>query len=798
MIVYLLVFISGFSSLIYEIVWMRALALTYGNTSQAAGMILALFMGGLALGAHFFGRWEIHRPIRTYGLLEGLVGLWGFVATQLLETVRHAYASVSGMPVAEGLVQTAILAALILPPTFMMGASLPLLLRARADFDRRGLVAGLVYGINTVGGFSGALVSGFLLIPLAGLKATITVAVVGNLLVCLVAVMCRESTADRAAESDASSNPETHRILAAFAMCGLSSLALEVFWTRILVLEIGSSVYAYSILLMAFLMGVGLGSFIGGFVADRARVSLRMIVAVIEICLAASVFAQYRLLNGFALRTGTMDIFFTGYFGPFAAQSFALFFNTLQFVILPTAIMGASFPLLLRSSAIHVGTEQKHAGQLYLVNTVGGAVGALSASFLVIPAIGVHKGMFVATIINIAAALLLAFRERRASWVYLGAFLVLVFNAWILMKPSIRLRSYLLNPASGRTLISFAEDQNATVTVEEIVDSRPWRSISVNGVNVAGTSPDLLDIQEMQGHLPLLLADHPRKVLHIGFGSGGTAYAVSRYPVESITVAEISPAVIRQASAYFADVNRGVLNDPRVSVWYGDGRNFLLRSHEMFDVILSDSIHPRYSGNGSLYTEEYYQLCRSRLTEHGLMSQWLPLYTLTPSNFKMILRSFVDVFPSTSVWYVHSTINPFTVVIGKKVAGPPIPLRDLMTAMRLPTVSKHLSERGHGDPLKVLSYFVSGGSHLASFLAQTPPHIDDLPLVEYESGRLTGRNTWVDNFVFIRTIRENVSGSIDWTGIDHRAEFDIFLQTQAGSVGRILDVQLHTLMEAPQ
>ena len=138
MIVYLLVFISGFSSLIYEIVWMRALALTYGNTSQAAGMILALFMGGLALGAHFFGRWEIHRPIRTYGLLEGLVGLWGFVATQLLENVRHAYASVSGMPVAEGLVQTAILAALILPPTFMMGASLPLLLRARADFDRRG------------------------------------------------------------------------------------------------------------------------------------------------------------------------------------------------------------------------------------------------------------------------------------------------------------------------------------------------------------------------------------------------------------------------------------------------------------------------------------------------------------------------------------------------------------------------------------------------------------------------------------------------------------------------------------
>jgi len=789
MILYLLVFISGFSSLVYEIVWMRALCLIYGNTARAAGVILALFMGGLALGAYAFGRWEIRRPLRTYGLLEGLVGLWGLAATSLLEVVRRTYSTVSGMPVAETIVQTALLALLILPPTFMMGASLPLLLRAKSDFARRGLVGGLVYGINTLGGLAGALTSGFLLVPLAGLTTTVHVAVAGNFIVFLAAVSVRERPAGSPSSGRSVSSqlaPGELPMLAAFALCGASSLALEVFWTRMLVLEIGSSVYAYSILLVTFLMGVGMGSIIGGFVADRFPSVPRAVLASLEILLALSVLAQYLLLVSFAVRTGTMEAFFKGFFSPFAAQSLALFFNTAQFVIVPTTIMGASFPLLLRACAREPGTEQRHAGRLYFWNTAGGVAGALLASILLIPALGVHVSTYLVIVLNLAAAAILAAGERRGRLITAAAAVTAAATIGMLFAPSILLQGYNFNPILGRRLVSFDEDESATVTVEEVLEKDPWRSISVNGVNVAGTSPDLLDIQAMQGHLPLLLAHHPRAVLHIGFGSGGTAYAVSRHPVREIQVAEISPAVIRQASAHFGDVNRGVLRDPRLTIWYGDGRNFLLRTRPLYDVILSDSIHPRYSGNGSLYTEDYYRLCRAHLSEGGVLSQWLPMYTLTPGNFRMILRAFVDVFPSTTVWYVHSTVNPFTVVIGRKRAGPPIPLHQLIVTLQAGPASQHLAERGHADPLRVLSYFIAGGKGVAKAVSQTPPHVDDRPLVEYESGRLADRNTWAENFAFLCSMREPVSPSIDWTRVGGREELERVLSFNEAAIAGVL------------
>ncbi|MEW6369018.1 MAG: fused MFS/spermidine synthase [Acidobacteriota bacterium] len=788
MLLYVLVLISGFSSLIYEIVWMRALSLIYGNTAYATGMILALFMGGMAAGAFAFGRSEVERPVRLYGVLEGIVGVWGLCGTLLLDHVQQWYVGVSGVYGLETAVRSLMLAALILPPTFLMGASLPLLLRARMDFERRGMIGGLIYGINTVGGLLGTLFSGFWSIPWVGLRTTVLVAVTGNVVVCAAALAYREVSRPRQASASGGTLPPARDLLLAFFLCGASSLSLEVYWTRILVLEIGSSVYAYSLLLATFLLGVGLGSILGGFVADHMRSGLRMTLACLEVGLALSVFLQYKLIAGFAMRTGAIDAFLSP-LGPFAAQSLALLLNTAQFVIVPTAIMGASFPILLRVAAVRPGAEQREAGNLYLANTAGGVLGALMSSFLVLQLLGAHHGMYLATILNLAAAVCLMRGQPGRRALYSAVAVALVIDGVLWWSPSILLRSYLLTPASGRRLVSFAEDASATVTVEEVQTVPPWRSVSVNGVNVAGTAPDLLDIQSLQGHLPLLLADTPRTVLHIGFGSGGTAHAVSTHGVTEIRVAEISPAVVGQASRFFRDVNRGVFDDPRLSFWYGDGRNYLLRSNETFDVILSDSIHPRYSGNGSLYTEEYYELCRSRLAEGGVVSQWLPLYTLTPNNFKMILRAFVDVFPSTTVWYVHSTVNPFTVVIGKKRRGPPIQLHNLILALRRPAVSKNLAERGHADPIRILSYFVAGGPRLASLLSTVPPHRDDRPLVEYESGRLVGRETWYDNFEFLRTALGPVTESIDWTGIGGRDAAEIALEIDSHRVRAILEDQ---------
>jgi len=270
--------------------------------------------------------------------------------------------------------------------------------------------------------------------------------------------------------------------------------------------------------------------------------------------------------------------------------------------------------------------------------------------------------------------------------------------------------------------------------------------MSVNGVNVAGTSPDLLSIQKIQGHLPLLLHPDPRRVLHIGLGSGGTAWSVSTHPVEEICIAEISPGVVQSAADYFEGVNHGVLYDGRVELSINDGRNFLLATKEKYDIILSDSIHPRYAGNGSLYTRDYYLLCRRRLNPGGIVSQWLPLYSLSEENFKMLLRTFQSVFPHTTVWYINSTINPFTIVVGRMEGGK-MDFEALQKGWDEKEVRRDLQEVGVKGVFHLFDYFVMGEEEVRRYAGEGPLHTDDYPAIEYLASKVISREgSWCWNF----------------------------------------------------
>ena len=271
-------------------------------------------------------------------------------------------------------------------------------------------------------------------------------------------------------------------------------------------------------------------------------------------------------------------------------------------------------------------------------------------------------------------------------------------------------------------------------------------SLELNGVNVAGTTPALVGTQKLQGHLPLLIHPQPKKVLHIGFGSGGTAYAVSLHDVvESITIAEISPEVLEASDQYLRQVNEGVLDDPRVQVEINDGRNFVMATPEKFDVILSDSIHPRYAGNGSLYTENYFRLCRDALQPDGVVSMWLPTYSLTTRNYLMIIEAFRRVFPNTTIWYVPNHLNAFTIVIGRTEPGP-IPFDRLQAGLK-GAVLDDLAEIGIHDVYDLAGDMLIDPVGVEELTRGIPSHLDDLPSVEYESGRLFDRDgTWLRNF----------------------------------------------------
>jgi len=307
------------------------------------------------------------------------------------------------------------------------------------------------------------------------------------------------------------------------------------------------------------------------------------------------------------------------------------------------------------------------------------------------------------------------------------------------------------------------ESSSSTVVVRRITDGRgSWRSLELNGVNVAGTSPELRAIQRLQGHLPLLLCPAPRKVLHIGFGSGGTAWTVTRHPVREIVVAEISPEVLAVSDRVFGEVNHGVLRDPRVRVVLNDGRNMLLASRETFDAILSDSIHPVYAGNSTLYTREYFELCRRHLRPDGVVSMWLPMYSLSTDSYLAIVRAFFEVFPGACIWYDPVVLNEFTVVTGSLRPGP---VRLRWEALRDPALAPTLAEAGAVDPQSVASMLLLGPREVAALVADVPAHVDDFPDVEYGSGRLLDRDgSWLANMRVLWAARATADPFADLPG----------------------------------
>ncbi|HEX3582212.1 MAG TPA: fused MFS/spermidine synthase, partial [Thermoanaerobaculia bacterium] len=415
----------------------------------------------------------------------------------------------------------------------------------------------------------------------------------------------------------------------------------------------------------------------------------------------------------------------------------ALLTATLITLLIPTALMGAAFPLTVRLYEISATeSETRSVGNVYLVNTIGSITGSLLAGFALIRLVGSQNGLFLMACVNLAIGAYFLWRPAIVA-------AVIVAGAFVLAKPDQVILSAGLFADDHAPILLFREDVTATVTLRKL--GPDYLSLELNGVNVAGTSGELMGTQKLQGHIPLLLHPNPQRVLHIGFGSGGTAWAVSRHPVSNITIAEISPEVLQVSGSRLTAVNHGVLHDPRVHIEINDGRNFVLGTRDKFDVILSDSIHPRYAGNGSLYTKDYFEICRRHLTGAGVMSMWLPMYSLTPRNYLQIVRAFRDVFPNTTIWSVPNTPNSFTIVIGR-VEGGPLPL-DRVARNWTPRVAQDLAGIGMYHPADLLTALMLGPAEVEKITRNVPPHVDDLPAVEYESGRLIDRDLpWYQTF----------------------------------------------------
>ena len=338
-------------------------------------------------------------------------------------------------------------------------------------------------------------------------------------------------------------------------------------------------------------------------------------------------------------------------------------------MILPASLlMGVALPSAVRSVIRREGESGRVVGRLVGANMAGTIPGAILAAWVLIPALGTQGSMVALAVLNaVLAGLALFLAGGRSERRFAPAALVLAAGLVAMHLFAVHPQRVFLGAGlfsqeadeGGEELLLLQESSHGTVTLTRIRDSRgTWLSLSVDGVNVAGTSPPLLSCQVLQGQLPLLLHADPRRVLHVGFGSGGTAAAVLTHPsVEELDIAEINPVIPELSTREFGSVHGGVLDDPRVEVHLVDGRNHVLATRRRYDVILSDSIHPRYSGNANLYTVDYFRSCEDKLAPGGLVSTWLPIYSLSPDSLRSIVASMMEVFPNTSLWYMNSVLS---------------------------------------------------------------------------------------------------------------------------------------------
>jgi spermidine synthase len=772
-------FLSGASGLILEMLWTRMLTLVFGSTTLAVSTVLTAFMGGLGLGSYLAGRLadRLKTPVRAYAAAEASIGVYALLVPVVLSfypSLNHWLWSTFGDRYALlSVLRFVASAGLLLVPTTLMGATLPILARHFVqhpwELRRAGVRLGTLYSVNLFGAVTGSFLAGFVFLPQFGLRWTNVTAATFNLTLAAAVLFARrflpatpaapgidallDEAADAGTISARSVPPEividarARRVaMGAFVVSGATAMTLQVMWTRALAVLIGSSIFSFTIILVAFLVGLGLGSAVFGRLSQRTAHPVRWLAG-LHLGIAFAVGVSY-------LCTDRLPFAFT-----WLLRSTSFGVDTIlacQFVlacitVLPaTFLMGGVFPLTIRIATTRLETVGRDVGNAYALNTVGAIVGSFLSGFFVLPKLGLQRGIYAATLggLVLAAALVAVApglsRPRRTAGVGLAvalAVLGLALPRWNLVSFSAGFfrvsiaREYISRQIHKRAwqdpkLVFYEDGTATTVTVDQ------WGktySLKNNGKVDASNDSDMAT-QIVVGLLPLLLypGATPPKVALVGFGSGVTAGAITQYPIGSLEVVELEPAIYR-ASHFFDNDNHRPLENPKVTARVGDGRNFLTQRSDKFDVIVSQPSNPWLTGVSNLFTREYFRDIKTRLGPRGLFCQWAQLYEMSPWNIKTIYRTLHEEFPYVYV-FAAEDLSSDTILIAS-LEPVALDLSTLERAYRDPKTRAEARRAGLPTPHDVVAYLLLGPEEIESFTAGSPDNTDDNARIEFSAPR---------------------------------------------------------------
>jgi spermidine synthase len=766
-----LFFFSGLSSLIYQILWMRHLSLFFGSDVYSAAITLSCFMAGLCIGSWLASKMvgRLRSPLIWYGIFEIAIGIYAFLFQELLNLFLapkqflylHIYDNAFW---GYNVFRLAAAGGLLLIPCSLMGATLPIIVQRFVTKDKElGQYTGYFYAINTLGAFCGVLGVGFILLPYLGMQTTTAIASAINVCVGILAMCAAGWSAKKVEEVEdnrlvAEERPEIpmqdfdsdgsmslqaqgkltlqrQRVgLIAIAVSGLAALALEVVWTRILVQSFSGTVYSFAIMLASFLFGIALGSHLASKTIDRYPHPMRRL-ARLEICLGLSVAVLGLLSYIVHFFFGNALWILAGISGARFALASVIATSLVSFglIMIPTALMGATFPVAVKICTRSIHNAGAWTGRVYTANTAGAIVGALLAGFVFIPAVGSRGSLILVALIFLGNGLYLLahcgstlWNDRRLA-LFVG--LVLLLLGAVSVLPQQTVANFNLQRTTRPEVVYHGE--GVAHTIDIVRNEEKQTIMMVNGNIEADTTFTQRRHFILKAHLPLLLHRHPEDVAVIGLGLGITLAATERNAgVKHIDVIELTPEMVR-AHNYLTDLTDSVLTSPKIRVLIDDGRNFMALTDQTFDVITADPIHPRISGVGYLYTKEYYESVRRALKPEAVVCQWMPMYHISKQSFDVAFRTFASVFPNSSFWYVRGhglfigTVGPF----GIDYAG-------LQSRFQDPTIAGDLRSIAIHSPDELLSHLLMGPEAIRTYLDSLPDktlNTDDNAYLEYHT-----------------------------------------------------------------
>jgi spermidine synthase len=730
-IVSFLMFFSGLAALIYQVIWIRILHYTYGNTEMAAATVMAIFMGGLSLGGVIGGKYahKLKKPILAYGILEGIIAVYGLLITPLMFHLDFIYSFTGAHPNPVLMMVLKFLAGgfFMIIPTVAMGATLPIIVHSVVDRKNSGKGISLLYFINTFGAVVGTFITGFYLIPKFGLDKSVWVAVITGILVLLISIFAQFKISPKLEEKKSNKSNEeidqkliqnlnpftlkySHLFALGFAfLCGFISLSNEILWFRLLGILLDGTIYGFSALLSAFLLGLAFGSLYISTKLDKSKdlwtlftklqigAAIGSLITIMVIPLIPFLVSGY--IQGGKKTAG--DIF---------SIKVILVFVT---ILVPTFFYGASFPVVVRLASIGKKVS-KAVGNVYAVNTLGCILGSILTGLVLIPVV---KNINLLLVIMLFATLFLTigstflaggadFNKNINTKLKLFGFITFLFFGIVYINPNVnvirivnsrysvedyqksigtQVLSIYGGPKDSKNLVFEAEGALTVVTVH--TDKEGGYRLRNNGLNEsyhAISQPYYAEEIFYLGALPYLLHPNAKKGLLIGLGGGGTLDVLEQTNLEEVEVAELVPEVV-QASRIMFHNRKHPVDSKKVKLRVDDGRNILLRyarnTPHTFDIIVSQPSHPWLSGAANLYTVEHFKIVRKNLTKNGIFCQWVNLFRMNSYGYKSLMGAFTKAFPDGYVFSVDDN-SIFMIGVNGSIKIDP------------QTIKKHFEEKG--------------------------------------------------------------------------------------------------------